>query len=56
MDERRFGPRHRMLAHNLQALAVAYLPIIAFGAVLIATATPGTLRHQLRVEPRGSSS
>jgi hypothetical protein len=52
MDERRSGRRHGMSAHDLQVVAVAYLPVIAFAAVLIATTIPGTLRHQLRAEPR----
>ena len=29
--------RHRMSAHDRQMLAAAYLPVIAFAAVLIAT-------------------
>jgi hypothetical protein len=52
MDERRSGRRHCMSAHDPQVMAVVYLPVIAFAAVLIATTIPGTLRHQLRAEPR----
>jgi hypothetical protein len=35
-----------------QIFAAAYLPVIAFGTVLIAAPTSGTRRHQLRAALR----
>ena len=52
MTERHPARRHRMSARDRQMLAAAYLPIIAFGAMLIVERTSGTRRHQLRAAPR----
>jgi hypothetical protein len=41
-----------MSARDLQTLAAAYLPVIAFIAVPIATRISRTRRHRLRAAPR----
>jgi hypothetical protein len=52
MNERPSGRCHRMSARDRQMLAAAYLPVIAFGAVLIAAGISGTRRHQLKARQR----
>ena len=52
MTERRPAQCHCMSARDRQMLAAAYLPVIAFAAVLIAARIPGTRRHQLRAALR----
>ena len=52
MTERHPARRHRMSARDRQMLAAAYLPVIAFGAVLIAARISGTRRHQLQAALR----
>ena len=52
MNERHPARRHRMSARDRQMLAAAYLPVIAFGAMLIAARTSGTRRHQLQAALR----
>ena len=52
MTERHPARRHRMSARDRQMLAAAYLPIIAFGAVLIAARTSGSRRYQLQAALR----
>ena len=52
MTERHPARRYRMSARDRQMLAAAYLPVIAFGAVLIAARTGSTRRHQLRAALR----
>jgi hypothetical protein len=46
MNERHPARRYRMSTRDGQMLAAAYLPIIAFGAVLIAARTSGSRRHR----------
>ena len=52
MNERHPARCHRMSARDRQMLAAAYLPVIAFGAVLIAARTSRTRRHQLQAALR----
>ena len=52
MTERHPARRYRMSARDRQMLAAAYLPVIAFGAMLIAARTSGTRRHQKRAALR----
>ena len=52
MNERHPARRHRMSARDRQMLAAAYLPVIAFAAVLIAARISRTRRHQLQAAPR----
>jgi hypothetical protein len=44
--------RHRMSASDRQVLAAAYLPVIAFGAVLIGVRTSRTQRDQPQAASR----
>ena len=44
--------RHRMSSRDRQMLAVAYSPIIAFAAVLVAAQIWRTGRHQLQAALR----
>jgi hypothetical protein len=44
--------RHRISARDREVLAAAYLPVIAFGAVLIAARISRTRRHQLQAALR----
>ena len=46
MTERHPARRYRMSARDRQMLAAAYLPIIAFGAMLIAARTSGSRPHR----------
>jgi hypothetical protein len=48
MSERHPAGPHRMSARDRQMLIAAYLPVIAFAAVLIAARTSRTRRHQLQ--------
>jgi hypothetical protein len=48
MNERQSARRHRMSVCDRQMLAAAYLPVIAFGAVLIAARVSRTRRHRLQ--------
>jgi hypothetical protein len=41
-----------MSARDRQMLTAAYLPVIAYAAVLIAARTSHSRRHQLRADPR----
>jgi hypothetical protein len=43
--------RYRMSARDRQMLAAAYLPVIAFGGVLIAAGISRTRRHQPPAAP-----
>ena len=52
MNERHPMWRHRMSARDRQMLAAAYLPVIAFAAVLIAARTSGSRGHQLQAALR----
>ena len=52
MTERRPIWRHRMSARDRQMLTAAYLPVIVFGAVLIAVGISRTRRHQLQTALR----
>ena len=52
MTERHPVRRYRMSARDRQMLAAAYLPIIAFGAMLIAARISGSRRHQLQAALR----
>ena len=52
MNERHPARRHRMSARDRQMLTAAYLPVIAFGAVLIAARISRTRRHQLQAALR----
>ena len=52
MNERHPARRYRMSARDRQMLAAAYLPIIAFGAMLIAARTSGTRPHQMQADLR----
>jgi hypothetical protein len=44
--------RHRISARDRQMLIASYLPVIAFGAVLIAVGISRTRRHQPQAAPR----
>jgi hypothetical protein len=48
MNERHPARRTRMSASDRQLLSAAYLPIIAFGAALVAARISRTRRHQLQ--------
>ena len=48
MNERDRGRCRRMSGRDRQALVAAYLPIIVFGAVLIAGRASGTRRPRLQ--------
>jgi hypothetical protein len=52
MTERHPVRRHRMSVRDRQMLAAAYLPVIAFAAVLIAARISRTRRHQLQAALR----
>ena len=52
MTERHPARRHCMSARDRQMLAAAYLPVIAFAAMLIAARISGTRRHQLQAALR----
>jgi len=52
MNERHPVRRHRMSVRDRQMLVAAYLPVIAFAAVLIAARISGTRRHQLQAALR----
>jgi hypothetical protein len=48
MNERHPARRHRMSARDRQMLTAAYVPVIAFAAVLIAARISRTRRHPLQ--------
>jgi hypothetical protein len=52
MSERHPARRQRVSARDRQMLAAAYLPVIAFGVVLIAARTMGTRPPQLQAALR----
>jgi hypothetical protein len=52
MNERHPVRRHRMSACDRQMLAAAYVPVIAFGAVLFAARISRTRRYQLQAALR----
>jgi hypothetical protein len=52
MSERHPARRQCLSARDRQMLAAAYLPVIAFAAVLIAARTMGTRPHHLQAALR----
>ena len=52
MNDRHPARCHRLSARDQQMLAAAYLPVIAFAAVLIAARTSGTHRRRLQAALR----